>query len=122
MRGKASGRSQSLGLLPRVTLDTFGDSELGDLDHRTAHILRMRAGMMGEPASRKEIGEELGIKGERVRQLENEGLALIRHLREVQRHRRLQPIRRRGYPGYIWKRLRRLQGYTAPAAQTYGRG
>lgn len=45
--------------LPPVTLDTFGDSELDDLDHRTAHILRMRAGMMGEPASRKEISEEL---------------------------------------------------------------
>jgi hypothetical protein len=106
--------------LPHVTLDTFGDSELDDLDNRTAHILRMRAGMMGEPASRKEIGEELGIKGERIRQLENEGLSLVRKLREVQRHRRLQPIPRRGV-GYIWRRLRRLQSLTAVAAERQGR-
>jgi hypothetical protein len=105
--------------LPPVTLDTFGDSELDDLDHRTAHILRMRAGMMGEPASRKEISEELGIKGERIRQLENEGLSLIRKLREVQRHSRLQPVPRLGV-GYIWRRLRRLQGFTASAAERHG--
>lgn|GEM_PF-3785269 len=79
----------------------------------------MRAGMMGEPASQKEIGEELGIKGERIRQLENEGLSLVRKLREVQRHRRLQPIPRRGV-GYIWRRLRRLQGLTFAAAERRG--
>jgi len=105
--------------LPPVTLDTFGDSELDDLDHRTAHILRMRAGMMGEPASRKEISEELGIKGERIRQLENEGLSLVRKLREVQRHRRLQPMSRGG-AGYIWRRLRRFQSLTAAAAERRG--
>jgi DNA-directed RNA polymerase sigma subunit (sigma70/sigma32) len=88
--------------LPPVTLDTFGEAVLADLDGRTAHILRMRSGMMGEPSSQSEIGDELGVSRERIRQLENEGLSLLRKLREVQRH-RLTPPPYRG--GYIWNRL-----------------
>jgi hypothetical protein len=84
--------------LPPVTLDTFGEAELADLEPRTAHILRMRSGMMGEPAS--------GVGPERIRQLQNEGLMLIRKLREVQRH-RITPSPRGG--GYIWNRLRKLE-------------
>ncbi|HEX3041252.1 MAG TPA: sigma factor-like helix-turn-helix DNA-binding protein [Solirubrobacterales bacterium] len=98
----------SLPKLPPVTLDTFGESELDDLDDRIAHVLRLRSGMMGEPATLKEVGEELGVGRERIRQLENEGLTLIRNLREVQRHERLQPTRRRGR-GYVWNRLRRVE-------------
>jgi len=56
--------------LPRVTLDTFGEPELTDLIPRTAHVLRMRSGMWdGEHHTYQEIGEELDIKGERVRQI-----------------------------------------------------
>jgi len=94
--------------LPPVTLDTFGEPELDDLDDRIAHVLRMRSGMMGEPATLKEVGDELGVGRERIRQLENEGLALIRRLREVQRHQLLRPTRRRG-GGYVWNRLRRVE-------------
>jgi len=94
--------------LPPVTLDTFGEPELDDLDDRIAHVLRMRAGMLGEPASLKEVGEELGVGQERARQLQNEGLTLIRKLREVQRHKLIPPARRRQGYGYIWNRLRRL--------------
>jgi DNA-directed RNA polymerase sigma subunit (sigma70/sigma32) len=90
--------------LPPVTLETFGEP---DLDDRIAHILRMRSGMMGEAASLQYIGDELGVGRERIRQLENEGLALIRKLREVQRHRlQIPPPRRGGGRGYVWNRLR----------------
>ena len=90
--------------LPPVTLDTFGEAELADLEPRTAHVLRMRSGMMGDPASPAEVGDELGVGPERIRQLQNEGLMLIRKLREAQRH-RITPSPRGG--GYIWNRLAR---------------
>ncbi|HEX6781569.1 MAG TPA: sigma factor-like helix-turn-helix DNA-binding protein [Solirubrobacterales bacterium] len=78
--------------LPFPGLDAFGEGELVDLDDRTAHILRMRTGMIdGKPHSLREVGEELGIKQERVRQLQNQGLLLIRQVREVQRHLRREP-------------------------------
>jgi DNA-directed RNA polymerase sigma subunit (sigma70/sigma32) len=90
--------------LPKVTLCTFGESELFELEDRTAHILRMRSGMMSSDVpSLREVGEELGITKERVRQLQNDGLRLIRQLREVERH-----LRRPAYPHhrYPWARLR----------------
>ena len=90
--------------LPVVTLDTFGEAELDELEPRVAHVLRMRSGMWdGEKHTCREIGEELGIKGERVRQIQQEGLALILKLREVQRHRRCIPRLRRSYP---WRALK----------------
>jgi DNA-directed RNA polymerase sigma subunit (sigma70/sigma32) len=91
--------------LPPVTLSTFGESELEDLDGRTAHILRMRSGMMGETVTLREVGEELGLKRERVRQLEREGLMLIRRLREMQRHQFIPPQQ----SGYVWRRWRRWE-------------
>jgi hypothetical protein len=93
--------------LPPVTLETFGEPELDDLDGRVAHILRMRSGMMGEPVSLQHVGDELGVGGERIRQLEKEGLALIRKLREVQRDRlQIPPPTRGGSRGYVWNRLK----------------
>ena len=78
--------------LPPVTLDSFGEAELADLDDRTVHILRMRSGMWdGERRTLREIGEEIGLGLERVRQLEREGLRSIRQLREAQRHLREEP-------------------------------
>lgn len=78
--------------LPSPALDTFGEAELLDLDDRAAHILRMRTGMWdGEPRTLSAIGEELGIDKERVRQIQNQGLVLIRQVREVQRHLRGEP-------------------------------
>lgn len=54
--------------LPSPTLDAFGEAELLDLDDRSAHILRMRSGMFdGERHKLREIGDELGIRHERVR-------------------------------------------------------
>jgi len=92
--------------LPAVSLDTFGEAELDDLDDRIAHVLRMRSGMLsGEAPTLKEVGEELGISRERVRQLERYGLALIRAIREAQRHLRPPPRGRRyRYPWTFLKR------------------
>jgi hypothetical protein len=92
--------------LPPATLDTFGELELDDLDYRIAHVLRMRAGMMGEPSTLDAVGEERGVGKERIRQLQNEGLMLIRNIREVQRHIRLRPTSLHGR-GYVWNRIRR---------------
>lgn len=92
--------------IPPATLDTFGEPELDDLDERVGHVLRMRAGMMGEPSTLDAVGEDLGVGKERIRQLQNEGLMLIRNLREVQRHTRLRPTSLHGR-GYVWNRMRR---------------
>lgn len=78
--------------LPPVALDTFGEAELADLDDRTVHVLRMRTGMLdGDLHTFEEVGDELGITRERVRQIQGQGLALIRQVREVQRHLRREP-------------------------------
>lgn len=85
--------------LPKATLDTFGERELEDLDDRLAHILRMRSCMRdGRQHTLKEIANELGVVPERVRQLEGQGLMLIRQLREMQRHLNGKPTIRR-----LWK-------------------
>jgi RNA polymerase primary sigma factor len=50
-------------------------SLLGDLEEREATVLRMRFGLGDqEPKTLKEIGEELGLTRERVRQIETEAL------------------------------------------------
>jgi RNA polymerase primary sigma factor len=48
---------------------------LGDLDEREAVVLKLRFGLGGdEPRTLKEIGAELGLTRERVRQIETEAL------------------------------------------------
>ncbi|MGE3242063.1 MAG: RNA polymerase sigma factor RpoD/SigA [Pirellulales bacterium] len=48
---------------------------LGTMDQREATVLRMRFGLDGhEPRTLKEIGEQLGLTRERVRQIETEAL------------------------------------------------
>jgi DNA-directed RNA polymerase sigma subunit (sigma70/sigma32) len=90
--------------LPPVELDTFGEGELLDLDDRAAHLLRMRSGMWdGEHNTLREVGDELGLTPERVRQIQNESLVLIRQLREVQRHLRRDPAPRT----FRWRKILR---------------
>ena len=51
---------------------------LNDLDPREATVLRMRFGLENtEPHTLKEIGEELGLTRERVRQIETEALGKL---------------------------------------------
>ncbi len=84
-------------------LDDFGEAELLDLEDRSAHVLRMRARMWdGEQHTFPEIGDELGITAERVRQIQNQGLYLIRQVREAQRHLRAEPTLRAYRFGRRW--------------------
>jgi RNA polymerase primary sigma factor len=51
---------------------------LGEMDAREATVLRMRFGLNDmEPHTLKEIGEELGLTRERVRQIETEALGKL---------------------------------------------
>ena len=68
------------------TLYTFGEAELLDLDARSAHVLRMRSGMWdGQLYALHEVGVGIGVTTERVRQIQNAGLAVICAVREAQR-------------------------------------
>ncbi len=52
---------------------------LTDIDEREAKILRMRYGLDGkDPMTLKEIGEQIGLTRERVRQIEHEALKKLR--------------------------------------------
>jgi RNA polymerase primary sigma factor len=52
---------------------------LSQIDDRAAKILRLRYGLDGEdPMTLKEIGEEIGLTRERVRQIEHEALKQLR--------------------------------------------
>lgn len=84
--------------LPLPTLDVFGEAELLDLEDKAAHVLRMRSGMVdGERHTLLEVGDELGITRQRVRQIEGHELLLVRQMREVQRHIRHDPSLRAMY-------------------------
>ena len=79
--------------LRKPTLYTFGEAELDVLDDRTTLILRMRSGMVdGQLHTLLEVGKRVGFKAERVRQLQNEGLRVIRQFREIQRRMHDEPI------------------------------
>jgi len=46
---------------------------------RNQAVLRALFGLDGEPRSRAEIGLEVGLSAERIRQIENRALRLLRH-------------------------------------------
>jgi RNA polymerase primary sigma factor len=51
------------------------------IDERAAKILKLRYGLEGEdPMTLKEIGHRIGLTRERVRQIEHEALAKLRHV------------------------------------------
>jgi DNA-directed RNA polymerase sigma subunit (sigma70/sigma32) len=85
--GRAERSPSTPARLPRVSLDSFGEPELTEIDDRSAHVLRMRTGMVdGRCRTLKEIGEELDISPVWVRQIQRKALARIRDDREAQRH------------------------------------
>lgn len=91
-RSEVPRRRFPISILPKPTIYTFGEAELLDLDRRSAQVLRMRSGMFdGQLYSLREIGEEIGLSSERVRQIQSQGLALIRQVRESQRHLEYEP-------------------------------
>ncbi len=52
--------------------------QLDELDHREAAVIRLRFGLDEEgPMTLREIGEQLGLTRERVRQLENQALTKL---------------------------------------------
>ena len=82
-------------LITMPGLDGFGEAELLDLEDPFAHVLRMRSRMWdGEQHTLVEIGDALGVTKERVRQIQNQGLSVIRQVREMQRHLRAEPTLR----------------------------
>lgn len=87
-------RNPEEALLETDTLKTALEL-LAELDERESTVLKMRFGLENlETHTLKEIGEELGLTRERVRQIETEALAKLAQGLEGPRDRRLSNFRR----------------------------
>jgi RNA polymerase primary sigma factor len=65
--------------MPRVVVSMGLDNMLGALSEREAHVVRLRFGLQdGRERTLKEVGEELNLTRERIRQIEAEALKKLR--------------------------------------------
>ncbi|MBI2880138.1 MAG: RNA polymerase sigma factor RpoD/SigA [Candidatus Tectomicrobia bacterium] len=64
--------------LNRVAVSNQLLAALGTLPKREGEILRMRYGFAGEPMTLQEIGEQMNLSRERIRQLEKQALRRLR--------------------------------------------
>ncbi|MFZ8997969.1 MAG: RNA polymerase sigma factor RpoD [Ilumatobacteraceae bacterium] len=70
----------------RKILREAGEEVLGELSEREQEIVRARFGLDGERArTLEEVGKELGVTRERIRQIEAKTLAKLRHPQRSQR-------------------------------------
>jgi RNA polymerase sporulation-specific sigma factor len=78
---------------PLPDLDGFAECELNCLDERSKTVLRLRSGLAdGREYTQAEVGEVLGISGNRVHQLERAARRKISRVRESQRRLRAPAI------------------------------
>jgi DNA-directed RNA polymerase sigma subunit (sigma70/sigma32) len=89
---------------------------VGQLPQRLRQVIVGRYGLGEQPLrTLKELGQELGLSGERVRQLQQEALAWLRHpahswrLRQVVGQNRAADYRRALAQNAAWRRSRRQQ-------------
>lgn len=90
------------------------EAELESLPQRLRWVIEQAYGLGGEaPQTLAAIGQEMGVTGERVRQLRNEGLAILRlpglsaSLRQVCEQNSRQAYRKAGRLNQAWQRSRR---------------
>jgi RNA polymerase primary sigma factor len=69
----------------RTSFEQRIQSMVGDLDDKEREVIRMRFGLDGEePRTLQEIGEEMGLSRERIRQIESRAKEKLRRSREAQ--------------------------------------
>ena len=55
------------------------ESMLGTIDEREAKVIKLRFGLDGNPMTLEEVGNELGVTKERIRQIEDKALKKLRN-------------------------------------------
>ena len=82
----ADGVGVDEAMIEQSRLDDLA-SALGDLDRKERHIMRLRFGLGDyEPRTLQEIGDDLHLSRERVRQLESRAKGKLRHSERLRRH------------------------------------
>lgn len=66
-----------------LALDSFREPELAALGERERRILKLRFGLGGEAThSLRQVGEDVGVSRERVRQIQNQALIALHRERD----------------------------------------
>jgi DNA-binding CsgD family transcriptional regulator len=87
-QGEDALKQEALGLelnpfqreaLARQTLEEVVDAWLSFVGERNTRIVRLRLGLQGEPQTLEEIGRQLGLTRERIRQLQGKSFRILQH-------------------------------------------